>query len=80
MKTHALKTHTEQFAALVSYAKKAEFRKDDRDFQVGDGLDLIEWDPIEDEAMSNRFRCVITHIVRGPAFGIPDGYVMLSIG
>ena len=80
MNTHRLKCHSEQFRALTRYKKKAEFRKNDRNYQVGDGLDLVEWDPINDEPMSNTFRCVVTHIVHGPAFGIPEGYCMMSIG
>lgn len=79
MSTHVLKTWPEPFAAIVRGDKTAEFRKDDRGYEVGDTLALHEWDPTT-EAYSGRIRAVeVTDIRRGGAFGIPDGYAMLSI-
>lgn len=75
-----LKCWPEPFQAVVDGTKRAEWRKEDgRPFEVGDVLTLSEWDP-EKEAYTGRFQHVIvSHLVRGPEFGIPEGYVMMSI-
>lgn len=43
MRIHRLKTHVSYFQALRRGDKTFEARLNDRDFQVGDVLDLIEW-------------------------------------
>jgi hypothetical protein len=35
MKLHVLKTHQEPFMAIVDGKKKFEYRKNDRDFKIG---------------------------------------------
>lgn len=45
MAEHILKTRTDPFRALESGAKRFEFRKNDRQFQVGDILVLRMYDP-----------------------------------
>jgi ASC-1-like (ASCH) protein len=42
---HELKIHPEYFEAVLSGEKRFEFRKCDREYQVGDVLHLKEWDP-----------------------------------
>jgi hypothetical protein len=42
---HDLKTWPEPFAAVLSGAKRAEVRKADRNYSVGDTLVLREWSP-----------------------------------
>lgn len=44
MATHELKTRTPWFNRVASGEKRAEIRKHDRDFQVGDLLRLVEVD------------------------------------
>ena len=79
MKTHYLKTHPEPFQAVLDRRKKHEFRKNDREFGVGHMLILQEWSP-EKEDYTGRERSVqVTYISRGPAFGIPEGYCIMSI-
>jgi hypothetical protein len=93
-KTHKLKTWPSQFLALRNGEKTCEFRKNDRDFQVGDGLVLCEWVPghaeraLYGDETPNPGRYTndvvtarVTHIVFGTEtpFGIPPGYAMLSI-
>jgi hypothetical protein len=63
--------------AVEDGTKTAEFRKNDRGFEVGDILALMRNDTPGNTRYATR---VITHIVRGPAFGIPEGYAMLSLG
>lgn len=62
--------------------KRAEFRKDDREFAVGDTATLT-YSETNENAQPPRFksswvRVVITHIQRGPKYGIPEGYCMFS--
>jgi hypothetical protein len=72
MNTHELKTDAEMWRAVWCGTKTAEFRRDDRGFEVWDEIVLRV--PTEQSTITKR----ITHIVRGPQFGIPDGYAMLS--
>lgn len=71
---HELKCDTEPFVAAWENRKRAEFRKTDRDFQVGDILILKHW---KDEAFTGeKIITTILDISRG--YGIPDGYAMIS--
>lgn len=72
--THLLKVDEKYFDALETGAKKAEFRRTDRDFQTGDGLDLQS-----PERDYTTLHFVITHVTHGGQYGIPDGYCVLSI-
>lgn len=74
--THTLKTEHDAWLAVRDGSKTAEFRRDDRGFKVGDLLRLKHG---TDEATGLVLHRRITHIVRGPAFGIPEGYAMLSM-
>lgn len=76
MKVHELKTWCEPFDAVWRGLKNYEIRKDDRDYQVGDGLILRECAVTEDKVIN----AVITYLTRGPAWGIPEGLVVLSLG
>ena len=76
---HRLKTHPNEFRATKAGWKLAEFRFDDRDYQVGDVLVLSEWDPQTMEYTGDVLWALVNHIQRGGNFGIPDGYVMMSI-
>lgn len=89
MKTHRLKTWPEAFDATYRGEKTAEFRKNDRDFEVGDLVTLERWDPetevprplhVFPDLTLREIVKRITHIVYGPDFGIPKGYAMLSLG
>jgi hypothetical protein len=75
---HRLKCAHEPFEALKAGKKTAEFRYNDRSYQVGDLLFIYDGTG-EDFATYPCVVRVITHIVRGPAFGIPDRYAMLSV-
>ena len=78
MAKHSLKSWPEAFQAHVSGVKVADYRKDDRGFNVGDTLRLREWSK-ETSYTGRVIEVEVTHIVRGPAFGIPEGYVVMSI-
>jgi len=77
MKVHELKTIPPYFGMVVAGRKHFEFRKNDRDFRIGDiillkeyyeGVYSGEWDFVE-----------ITEIVQGRTLGIPEGYVIMEI-
>lgn len=69
LKIHVLKTDLEPFQSLWEGNKTAEFRKNDRDFKIGELLEL--------RCADGRGIVVrITHIQSG--YGIPSDYVMLS--
>jgi hypothetical protein len=79
--THKLKVWPEQFRKLVSGAKKAEFRKNDREegYRYDDMLILMEYDPERKAYTGECFKAMVSHIVFGPDFGIPEGYCMMSL-
>lgn len=77
MKLHKLKTLQPFFEDVFNNVKEFEVRKNDRDFEVGDRLQLIEHgDNIE------RPRYVlkdIKYILFGGQYGISEGYVVLGL-
>ena len=80
MKIHVLKTWPVEFEATRIGLKTAEYRKDDgRGFEIGDGLILREWDPGSEKYTGREVSVVVTHLVRGPAFGVKYEHVMMSI-
>src|SRR5262249_25106627 len=67
MATHELKSWPEPFQAVWTGRKRAEFRRDDRGYGVGDRLELREWDPATGEYTGFRLTARVTHLARGPA-------------
>lgn len=78
LRIHQLKIAPKYFNAVVSEQKKAELRKDDRGYKVGDVLSLCEW---KHGAYTGReWAAVITHILHvGEVMGVSEKWVMLSI-
>lgn len=84
---HVLKTDSDVFKAVVSGDKTFEIRKDDRNFQVGDLLDLRETiysgesmqrgAPLKYTGSTHVVR--IGYIMRGPIYGLADGWCIMSI-
>lgn len=74
---HVLKIHHAPLADLLSGAKTAEVRRNDRGFQVGDTVRLMEVNP-ETLNWTGRPDLVrtISHIQTG--YGLPDGLCVLS--
>ncbi len=80
--THELKTWSPHFAAVCSGKKRFEYRRNDRDFNVGDVLLLREWSPVPPPPYrytDREISAVVTYIAKGPDFGIPDGFCVMSI-
>ena len=76
---HELKTWPEYFEAIVDGSKRFEVRKNDRDFQEMDTVRLCEWKPDTEDYTGRVAIASIGYILRGPAFGISDGYVAFSL-
>jgi hypothetical protein len=79
MKIHELKTWPEYFNLMVSGEKTFELREDDRDFKVGDRLDLMEFDPSNGEYTGRHIHRFITHILQDNPFINLGNNVLLSI-
>lgn len=75
-----IKTVRPMFDAVRAQTKTAEFRiNDDYIFQGNLILEHVCLNSKgEAEEFSPRIRSLVTHIVHGPEFGIPQGYVMMS--
>ncbi len=78
MTTHELKTWPEYFDPVYDGRKRAELRRDDRGFAVGDVVHLREWEPMTQAYTGRELRATITHILRDGEWLTP-GYVMFSI-
>ena len=79
-KDHELKTWPRIFRAIKSGLKPWEYRKNDRDFEVGDRLILKEYCPYQSRYLGEKLQASITFMVKGPEFGIPNGYAIMSLG
>jgi len=77
--THDLKTWPSTFEALYRGLKRFEFRKNDRNFQIYDMLMLREWDPNTAQYTGRVLGCWVSYLLRGPEFGVPEGYVVMSL-
>ncbi len=77
MAHHDLKIWTEFFPKVQQGRKKAEIRKNDRDFQLGDTVLLKEWLPIQGKYTGDEQLVRITDITELKSVGI-DGFVMFS--
>lgn len=93
MTEHILKCWPSAYEAIADGRKTFEWRKDDRDFSVGDTLVLRKWDPkpmidspepwgfVHAQGPYGDFieqRVTVTDVLRG-MFGIPGGYCVMAI-
>ncbi len=74
---HSLKIGPMFFNAVANGEKKAEMRKNDRDFKCGDFLLLREW---EGEYSGNKLVVKVTHILSLDGLVVGSGnWVMMSV-
>lgn len=78
MKTHEIKCWPMFFGDVWSGAKTAEIRENDRGYEPGDRLNQHEYDAHEDRYSGRSVHQVITHVIRGPVFGLSSGWAVLS--
>lgn len=77
---HVLKCWPEYFEPTWKGDKAFDIRRADRDFRVGDTVDLREWNPDLGTYTGRGVAGIrITYILRGPAFGLKPGWVILSL-
>lgn len=75
MKIHSLKILPEYFEAVVQGYKKFEIRENDRDYQVGDKLELHEFIP--DKGYTGDYLMVqVTYMTD---YAQKNGYVVMGI-
>jgi len=78
-KIHHLKCWPVYFSRLVSMEKTFEVRRNDRDFQTGDYIDLLEYDLEKQKFTGASMALKITYILHGGAMGIQSGFCVLGI-
>jgi hypothetical protein len=79
MTNHELKTWPEYFEATLNGRKRFELRKNDRNFEAGDCITLMEYDPDKSEYSGREVYCGINYILHGGQFGLAIGYCIMSI-
>lgn len=82
-KIHRLKTLQPYYNEVLFGRKTFELRKNDRDFQVGDRLDLFEGDEQVDNINirenKNHIHVYINYKLEGGIYGLEKGYCILGI-
>lgn len=76
---HELKIHPDQFDAVMRGVKTFEYRFNDRGYKNGDTLRLLEYLPEEQEYTGQFIHVKVIYLLEGGNFGIPEGYVIMSI-
>ena len=79
MAEHELKAWPRYFDRIVSGEKTFEVRKNDRDFQTGDTLKLVKYDPDSDSILTPTIWVRVTYVMHGGQFGLEPGYVVMGI-
>lgn len=94
MTTHNLKTWSCYFTEVLAGNKTFELRKNDRDYKIGNTLNLIEVDPdntswlyikekqgYQEVPLATGRTCqrIITYILEGGQFGLDKDYVILGM-
>lgn len=77
MTIHELKIWPEHYEPVKRKMKKAELRKNDRNYQVGDTLVLRCWDRVKEEYNGKSVVREVTHVA--DVDGWLPGYVLLSM-
>ncbi len=75
---HELKTWQEPFQAIWDDLKSFEFRRNDRDFKVGDVLMLKEFIPMHDSYTTRVIIADVKYILKD-SFSIPEGYAIMQL-
>lgn len=83
---HHLKTWPQYFEAIIAGIKSFEVRINDRNYEVGDCLQLEEYNPRKKEFTNRRAHFEITYVLHGSAandselgWKLPDNVVVMGI-
>lgn len=76
---HVLKTWPEYFEKILDGTKTFELREDDRGFDVGHELVLVEYSPVADMLTGRKVIRRVTYIMRGPSFGLDAGWCVMAL-
>jgi len=80
MAIHKLKVWSEYMDDLINGNKSFEVRLNDRNFQVGDTLILMEFNKDKKEYLDRELKVKITYILDNSVFdAIKDGFVVMGI-
>ena len=79
MTVHELKTWPQFFNEIAIGRKTIEVRHNDRGFQVGDTLVLLEWDPKVRAYTGSRLTCRVREVHDLTPIGLLD-YVAMRVG
>ena len=77
MKLHELKCWSGPFNEILSGKKKFEYRLNDRDYEIGDELNLCEWN-IGTGYTGREIKRKVTSILKA-GFELPVGFCIMSI-
>ena len=81
--THNIKCWPGPFQAMEAGDKTFEYRLNDRDYEVGDILNIMEWNPEANEGQGNftnrELKRIVTYMLRGGKFGLPKRYVVMAV-
>lgn len=66
------------FQDIVDGKKPFEFRINDRDYQVGDEVQHLEWNNEEGKETGRQVWATIAYIIKGGMFGIPENYCLFT--
>ncbi len=75
---HELKTINPYFTDMWLMKKRFEVRFNDRNFKIGEILNLKEYDPITKKYSDRSIWCEIIYILDNPDY-VKEGYVILGI-
>ena len=74
---HEIKIKPKYYAAVIAGMKTFELRENDRDYQVGDEVKLMEWD--EDGFTGRYYTITITYVLKDvPAYGLAEGFCIFG--
>lgn len=78
-KRHQLKCWPSSFQALWDGTKTYEVRKNDRGYQVGDTLQIMEYDVGLNYYTGRMIGATVTYMTSGPDFGLPEGMCVMAV-
>lgn len=79
IKIHDLKTQPAPFHSIKSGLKTFEYRLNDRNYQQGDYLNLMEYDPETAKFTGEEITVRVSYILHGGEFGVPEGFCIMSV-